>query len=192
MAICGGCGKVWGQAWSGDVAPCSDCRGEMVPPGPPFQPPPSGVSFLISGFDSLGANASMAASAIQNFGQAIAAFGGQSMAPLKPEPTATVWVAKDKWSPGGLKAIPVVKMTDGHLWLWIKYCRKKFRAQGFSGSDEALDDTIMAAMVTAPAIYREAAKRGVLGLEKIPAKGVITSTEPVTAAPGKRKIRLED
>jgi hypothetical protein len=72
--------------------------------------------------------------------------------------TATVWVSRG--ADGTPRAIPVREMEDSHLWRWIRYFRRKFRNEGFEGSDDRLDRMIQDAFVTGPAIYREAAKRG--------------------------------
>lgn len=88
-----------------------------------------------------------------------------SAGPLEPDPHS--WVTtKD----GQKVKIRVVDMTDAHLWRWIRYFRKKYRGEGFEGEDGVLDEVIRQSIVTAPAIYAEAKRRGVLDLPKAPAE----------------------
>lgn len=82
------------------------------------------------------------------------------------KPTATKWVSRDK--NGQMVEVRVVDMEDVHLWRWIRYFRRKWRESGFKGSDAQLDATIRQELVTAPAIYAEAAKRGVIDLPDAP------------------------
>lgn len=85
------------------------------------------------------------------------------------KPTATAWVSKDK--DGQMVLIDVVNMENAHLWRWIRYFRRKWRDSGFKGNDAQLDAAIKAHIVTAPMIYAEAAKRGVIDLPSPPAPG---------------------
>lgn len=80
--------------------------------------------------------------------------------------TADTWVSKD--ADGQLVAVRVVDMDDSHIWRWIHYFRKKWRDNAFVGDDVALDVAIRRSMVTAPAIYAEAVKRGLLQAQAIP------------------------
>lgn len=76
-----------------------------------------------------------------------------------PAPTATVWVSKEQT--GEWRAVRVVDMDTMHLQRWIAYFRKKYRESGASGTDAEVDALIRKGMVTAPAIFAEAKKRGV-------------------------------
>lgn len=92
---------------------------------------------------------------------------------------------------GEMAPIKVVDMTDPHLFRWIRYFRKKWRDEGFQGSDAKLDAIIKAQMVTAPAIYAEAIKRGVFNA---PPSDPVTEKKASTddVLPGKRRITLEE
>jgi len=76
-----------------------------------------------------------------------------------PQADATTWVMQD--TDGVKKSVKVTHMSDEHLFRWIRYFRKKWRDNGHVGSDAQLDAAIRGAIVTAPAIFAEAAKRGV-------------------------------
>lgn len=81
----------------------------------------------------------------------------------EPEPDAETWVARDK-DTGEARPILVSDMADSHLWRWVRYFRRKWRTNGFQGTNEQLDLAIQAAMITAPAIYARAKERGVLNV----------------------------
>lgn len=109
---------------------------------------------------------------------------------MTAKPTATTWVMRDP--DGQMVPIKVTDMTDQHLFRWIRYFRKKWRDGGYQGSDAALDGIIKREMVTAPAIYVEASKRGVF---KPPLPDPVMDergTKPADATPGARRITLED
>lgn len=90
---------------------------------------------------------------------------GAQLFPTAMEPTATTWIAK---KPDGTReAIKVTDMTDQHLWRWVQYFRRKWRDQGTPGTDAQLDAQICSAIITAPAIYAEAKKRGLVGLFQV-------------------------
>lgn len=94
------------------------------------------------------------------------------------KPTATTWVFRKP--DGSMQRIRVVDMEDQHLWRWIRYFRRKWRESGFKGSDAVLDAIIKTQMVTAPAIYQEAKKRGVINLPDPPIP--ISPAQAVAAA----------
>ncbi|MDO8795381.1 MAG: hypothetical protein Q7J25_12250 [Vicinamibacterales bacterium] len=77
-----------------------------------------------------------------------------------PNPTVDTWVSKDP--DGRPRLVKVVDMEDSHLLRWIQYFRRKFRNGGKQGSDAQIDLFIRQSIVTAPAIYAEAKKRGVI------------------------------
>jgi len=81
------------------------------------------------------------------------------MKPNVPRADATTWVAKNE--DGAMVAVKVVDMASDHLYRWVRYFRKKFRDEGFEGTDEQLDAVIKTRMVTAPAIFAEVEKRGI-------------------------------
>lgn len=110
-------------------------------------------------------------------------------------PTLTTWVTKDVY--GQPRRIPVSEMTDSHLWRWVRFFRKKFRDERrFRGSDADLDAMIQSEIITAPAIYREAKKRGVIDVLGVKAEYVVESPDPVLQKESKplghRRIDLED
>lgn len=105
---------------------------------------------------------------------------------------ATTWVMRDP--EGQLQRIKVVDMTDQHLFRWIQLFRRKYREQWFplvTVPDDVVDARIQRGVVTAPAIYAEAAKRGVvvtalLPLTDPPPKPVVVPTQ------GQRRIDLNE
>lgn len=78
---------------------------------------------------------------------------------MAPQATTTVWVQRTK--EGELKAIPVVEMDTDHIWRWVQFFRRRYRENGFTGNNATLDALIQADMITGPAIYAEAVKRGI-------------------------------
>jgi hypothetical protein len=80
--------------------------------------------------------------------------------PPDMQPTATTWVAKNL--NGDWERVKVADMSDQHLWRWIRFFRRQWREKrNFQGDDAALDGMIQLAIITAPAIYAEAQKRGI-------------------------------
>lgn len=108
----------------------------------------------------------------------------------RPEPNATTWVMRDK--EGQMVPIKVTDMTNDHLYRWVHYFRRKYRDQGFNGPDGALDTAIQRTMVTAPAIYAEANKRGVLYTAPPPEPPDARSGPTPEVTPGRRRIQLEE
>ncbi len=167
---------------------------------------------LEKAFGGLVAAGKQATAAFDRFAAAIVPFGAaaalelelrewrklamlqQHLPEMKPEPTATTWVYKTK--EGELKPIDVVDMPDDHLWRWVRYFRRKYRQEGFSGSNAVLDSIIQSDMVTGPAIYAEAVKRGLsigyVALEPASAPQVTTTTTEEHFEDGYRRITLED
>lgn len=90
---------------------------------------------------------------------------------LKPD--ATTWVMRT--SEGDMARVRVKDMTDQHIQRWILYFRRRLRERGYSGSDSDLDELIRKTIVTAPMIYAEAQKRGVMVL----VTGPVASQPPV-------------
>jgi len=114
---------------------------------------------------------------------------------MKLKSDATTWVMRDQ--NGQMARIKVVDMSDAHLFRWIRYFRKKYRDEGFQGDDATLDATIRVSIVTAPAIFAEATKRGVYLPPVKPAtvaSAAVAAPQPevLPAPPGKRLITLED
>jgi hypothetical protein len=92
---------------------------------------------------------------------------------------------------GEMQAIKVADMTDAHLFRWIRYFRKKWRDEGRTGSDADLDVLIRVSIVTAPAIYAEAAKRGVYAIPPVPTASPFpepVAPVPVVPAPAGRTV----
>ena len=117
----------------------------------------------------------------------------------KPVPTADTWVMRNP--EGQMVSIKVTDMTDQHLFRWIRYFRQKYRADGTAGpdaTDAQLDRAIYLTLTTAPAIYKEAEKRGVyvppptsLPLPMVPDPKVTRPAAP-DAPRGYRRITLSD
>lgn len=124
-----------------------------------------------------------------------------------PMPKATVdtWVARDQ--DGTPRLVKVVDMEDGHILRWIQYFRRKWRNGGMLGTDAQIDAVIRTSIVTAPAIYAEAKKRGVLideyvvgvdlgskpsvsVMHPLPLAKTLTPSEP-KPAPGTRLITMD-
>ena len=104
---------------------------------------------------------------------------------------ATTWLSKDE--NGVLRAVKVVDMEDSHVCRWIRYFRKKYRSEFMpTGDDARIDMLIQRSIVTAPAIYAEAQRRGLLS---VVAEVATTTSEPKTTGPaglGVRRINLND
>lgn len=127
--------------------------------------------------------------------------------------TADTWVTTDRET-NTHRAVRVVDMEDSHLWRWINYFRRKYqsRHRDFATDTRKLDDFIMRTFVTGPAIYAEAARRGLpVTYESPPQRVAVTwatderlqatakTGETTTAtvrkiprADGRRRIDLED
>jgi hypothetical protein len=60
-------------------------------------------------------------------------------------------------------AVKVVDMEDSHIFRWVQYFRRKYRNEGLVGTDDQIDAGIRMRIVTAPAIYAEALRRGMAG-----------------------------
>ena len=118
----------------------------------------------------------------------------------KPVPTADTWVMRNP--EGQMVAVKVVDMTDQHLFRWIRYFRQKYRADGAllpDATDAQVDRAIYLTMTTAPAIYKEAEKRGVyvppptsLPLTMVPDPKVTRPASAPDAPRGYRRITLSD
>jgi hypothetical protein len=103
----------------------------------------------------------------------------------KRQPDAETWLMKD--AEGVLQPVRVVDMASTHLYHWIRHFRKKYRdlvPEIANKPDSVVDTLIQVEMVTAPAIYAEATKRGLLAQEK--------STAHAPREQGSRRIELED
>jgi hypothetical protein len=119
--------------------------------------------------------------------------GEGAMRAKRAEATATTWVAKDQ--DGQMVSIKVIDMTDAHLFRWIRYFRKKWRDEGFAGSNADLDALIANAIVTGPAIFAEAVKRGIYTAPTVPGESVtvaVTMVPDVPAVAGARRITLDE
>lgn len=130
---------------------------------------------LATAFAGMGAAAAKAADAFKGFGEALGQLELPELPKARMKPDATTWVMKDQ--NGQMVRVKVTEMTDAHLWRWIRYFRRKWRDSGFKGSDDLLDATIKNSIVTAPAIYAEAIKRGVFTASTPPAP---SSAEHIT------------
>ena len=110
-------------------------------------------------------------------------------------PTVDTWVSRNK--DGQMEPVKVTAMTDGHLVRWIQYFRKKWRDSGFSGTNAQLDAAIQADIITAPAIYAEAVRRGIFkpaqdGGAPPPAPTTVVAPAERPATLGIRRIDLKD
>lgn len=113
-------------------------------------------------------------------------------------PTATTWVSRN--AHGQLSAIAVADMSDAHIWRWIRFFRKKFRDNGIGGRDAVVDAAIKESMVTAPAIYAEADRRGLMELLQVRPGHIVETPDPPppqvksqpVAAHGSRRITLDE
>lgn len=77
-----------------------------------------------------------------------------------PKSTETTWVSRD---PDGYpKVVKVVDMENSHIQRWIAYFRRKFREIPGEPvmTDDQVDAKIAQSIVTAPAIFEEAKRRG--------------------------------
>jgi hypothetical protein len=108
------------------------------------------------------------------------------------EATATTWVARDQ--DGQMVSMKVVDMTDAHLFRWIRYFRKKWRDEGFLGPNADIDALIATAIVTGPAIFAEAVKRGIYTMPTVPGGPVTlpTAVPDVPVVAGARRITLDE
>ena len=120
----------------------------------------------------------------------------ESMPMKKPklQSTATTWVAMNRY--GQYEAVLVSAMSDAHLFRWIRYFRKKFRKEGCIGSDAVVDAVIRSSIITAPAIFAEAAKRGVYtppqAAATSPSQRPAVQKAERSAVPGERRIELDE
>jgi len=105
---------------------------------------------------------------------------------------ATTWVFRR--GDGEMEAVKVTAMTDSHLFRWIRYFRKKWRDNGHTNVPDAqLDTLIKLAIVTAPAIYAEAVKRGVYVVSPTVTVSLPSDPEASPAlVPGARRIDLNE
>jgi hypothetical protein len=121
--------------------------------------------------------------------------------PMTPKPSATTWVMRDQ--EGQMVPIKVTDMADSHIYRWIQYFRRKTRDAGGAGNaslpDAVIDARIRVSMVTAPAIYAEAVKRGIqLDLTPLDPTRPIVIAEPTATTtkqqpvPGVRRITLDE
>lgn len=121
--------------------------------------------------------------------------------PARLHPTADTWVAKN--DEGELVAIKVTDMTDGHLRRWIRYFREKVRKENPTQPipNSQIDVWLKANMVTAPAIYAEAQKRGIdiadlataVAIDSVPKTEPRAGPAPMTKEQrAARLITLED
>lgn len=117
-------------------------------------------------------------------------FQQQYLPQMDLTPDATTWVARDK--EGNKHRVKVAEMEDTHLWRWIRYFRRKYRDGGFAGTDDQLDTLIQMDMVTGPAIYAEAMRRGVIKGVKVVGQPEASVVEQEELPPGTRRITLED
>ena len=105
-------------------------------------------------------------------------------------PTETMWVMRGQ--NGLMEEIAVTAMTDHHIYRWIRYFRRKLRDEGWRGethTDADLDIIIKATMVTAPAIYAEAEKRGMFPGSMLHAKvpGMFPGSTPMPPTTSKTR-----
>lgn len=99
------------------------------------------------------------------------------------QPTVDVWVSMEKDPKTGAttkRAVRVVEMESSHIKRWIAYYRRKWRDNVPGAGDKTdaeIDGLIMGAIITAPAIYAEAKKRGVYYAYNAP-KAIIAAKTP--------------
>lgn len=125
----------------------------------------------------------------------------------KLKPDATTWVARDQ--EGGMVAIKVADMESTHIVRWIRLFRQKMRERAGNADlmDHQLDRLLQISMVTAPAIFGEAKKRGLYAgsiaayqgpmvmqsmQSPLPLPPPVAPVKPVEVKPGHRRIRLDD